>query len=399
MANAFKLNQGGGNNQSQHQDNNTSQFKFGNTGQNAPAPEPTPEPVVEREQPQVPQFDLGSPSEDIVETIKNTPEPQPTYNPVYHEEQTELDEDDEEDIPKRGRKNDKRNKRKSVKDKKNKKKKDDEPLDADKAYSKFRTKKIVVYICFIIAIIALLFFGVYNTFFKHTLTAKEAAVYTNRYNNQTIVQQWDTGVEGYLQANLYTLMKSKYDVSNSVDKDFKVSNIAVEKNQQITGDMLITFFSADVTIKDETNRVFCTLPLSVKDGTFNLAGELQFCTWEPYSADVVTVVENPTLDFNDDTRNKEASEALKPTISNFFELGYNLKQDISDIYKGDHKLEFKGKFIELKSCSVYDEPNEMGYNAEVSYIVQLDNGAGYLNHCYMQIEKNSSGSYIIKGIL
>lgn len=349
-------------------------------------------------QPNQQDFGIPKPTEPI-----NIPHSDSVISSNYEDEDDE--EVDESTLsPKELRQKQKLDKKKKTKKSKgskttksNKKNKDDKkPQTPEEAYSAYKRRKVLVIVLFALIVLGLLTFGTYNTFFKHTLTANEAATATNRYNNQTQAQQWDTGVEGYLQANLYSLLSK--DMTIDSQKDFTVSNIAIEKNEQLSNNIILTFFSADITCNGVTDRVFMTLPLSIEDNTFKLAGRINMTTRQRYSSDTEEIKENPFLDFNGDVLSDESKE-LETTLDNFLNTGYNAKKDVSDFYNDDFKLEFNGTYDGIVSCNVYDEPNALGYNAFATYDVTLPSGITYTNCIYMEVEKNSSGKYNIVRLL
>jgi hypothetical protein len=368
-----------------------------------PMPIPTPEPEPEPEQPewleeiQSPQASQFGYDEDEEQDYQWQDEPEDYYQ------------EPQEQPPKRGgNKKDKRakNKKMSREEKKqekasrknNKQRKKAENSTPEESYKHYMRRKVIVIVTFVLLVIALIFFGTYNTFFKHTLTAGEAATAANQYNNQTQAQQWDSGVNGYLQTNLYTLLKEDASFTSEVT-GFTVDNITVEKNEQLSNDIILTFFSADITAGGTTNRVFMTLPLSVENDTFQLAGRVNMTLRHSYSADSTTQADNPLLSFDGIDKLGDESKEFKTTVENFFTLGYNSKSDISDIYTGSYELDFEGTFTGVSSCEVYADNNALGFNAYVTYEIQLSNGLRYTNCSYMEIEKNSSGKYNIKRIL
>lgn len=341
---------------------------------------------------QEPEMPTPEPQIDIPGPIQAPPQYIP---PAYSEEDT-VEDDEEEDNKKRGKG---KKRKKAKKSKKGKKSNDDEQVTIDQAYKKFRAKKALVGTVIIIASLCLIGFGVYATFFQHRLTASEATSYTNAYNMQTQAQQWDTGVQGYLQANVPTLLKKSFNMSDSTVKDFTVDNISIEKNKQLDDMTIQTNFSCDIITGSEVSRIFCSMTLTVENGKFQRAGELEILSKEPYSSDGDTVVESKYYSFEGiDKASEDETSKLKATVDNFFQLGYNLKQDVSDIYQGEATLSFEGKYIGLTSCTLYKSTNQIGFNAFIKYKIQTTSGAAFETSAYLYVEKSSSGAYIIKSI-
>ena len=322
----------------------------------------------------------------------------------------EEDEDDEEITGRKSkrRKDKKANKRNgsnSSKRKNNKApkntKKDGTSLTQEEAYAKYRTRKTIVLVCLILAAVGLLVFGTYNTFFKKEMTPQEAAAYTNRVNGQAVNQKWDSGIQSYLQANLKNMMKPYVSTINNGtgDNDYQVSNISIERNVPCGDDMFMTFFSADLTFGNATERVFCNVFISTADDKMDAASKVNITAREPYSNPSDKLKDNPYLKFDDEALNSNDSKEFQNVLENFLTLAYNSKQDVSNIYKGQGKLQFDGTFKSLDKCQVYDEPNQLGFNAFAQYTVELPNGVQYQTDAYYRIEKNSSGSYVINSVL
>lgn len=354
---------------------NTSKIKVNKPTEAEPIEEPTEDPVIEKQ----PEFIDELPKVDVnIEPSKQ----EKFDDSITHEELM---------------KNNKKKKNKKSKDK-NKKIDTDEPLDINKAYKSYRKRRIIVFITFILLAVFIVGFGAFNVFFKHQLTPQEAAEYTNQMNNQAISQQWDSGVQSFLQRNIKDIMKNSFQTTSTA-KDFDVSNISVEKNQPFGDDIFLTFFSCDITASGKTERVFCNIFISVKDGKYKAISGINMTTRKPYSSDSEIADKNELLDFRDDTLNQEQTKAFQPVLENFLTLGYNSKQDVSNIYKGKSELQFNGTFKSIDKVGVYDKPDKLGYNAYAIYTVELESGVSYQNKCYMKINKNSSGSYVIDMIL
>lgn len=285
---------------------------------------------------------------------------------------------------------------------KNKKRKNtsgpNEPLDMNKAYAEYRKRKIIVFAMMILFVVVIIGLGIFNVFFKHQLTQDEAATYTNSVNNQSLAQGWDSGIQSFLQKNLPTLMKKSFQ-STATNKDFSVDNISVEKNQPFGDTTFLTFFSCDVTSNGTTERVFCNIFIDTSGGKYKATSNVNISTRESYSSDAEISDKNEYLDFTGIDVDTEATKEFTQTLENFLTLGYNTKQDVSDIYKGSAALSFSGTFKSLDKVSVYESADEMGFNAVALYTIELKSGLTYQDKMYMKIEKNSSGSYVIDMIL
>lgn len=284
------------------------------------------------------------------------------------------------------------------------------PKNKEEAYKQFKIRKYFVFGTMIFGIVAIVGLGIYSTFFKEELTAGQAAAYTNIVNKQSTAQAWDSGVQGFLQKNLKTYLTAKFESSEKTVKEFTIDNISVEKNMQsnLTGgaDIILCFFSVDITANGNTQRIFCMLPISVADNKFAKAGDLDISSWESYTVYSEKDAENPLLEFKIGEENIPAADqnetaAIKNALENFLTLGYNSKQSVDNIYKGsnDKALDFSiGTFESLDKCEVYTKDNALGYNTKVSYRIKLNNGATFTTTSYMKIE-NDGKAYVIKSIL
>lgn len=364
------------------------------TRRQVPQPQPEPDPAPEPEESSfLDSLDLYESDEsDVTSARPATPQPAPEPEPLPSLLDDYEDEPEEEDAPKkRGKKKlglpKKKNKKKSYK-------------TADEAYAAYRRRRTVVFGCLIVLTVTVVTAGVYNAFFKHQLTREEAAVFTNKYNNQTQAQQWDSGIQSYLQANLKNMLSRYFQSGGDGASSFTVSNISVERNQPY-GDKFLTFFSCDVTTNRGTDRVFCNIFIDTKDDKLKAASEVNITARMPYSNDDGKPEDNDLMEFSNDKNEIDpaASKEFQTTLENFLTLGYNNKQDVSSIYKGKTPLSFNGTFKYISACSVYKTPNQLGFNAQATYCIVLPSGFQYVTTSYYKIEKNSSGSYIINMIL
>ena len=346
-------------------------------------PEPTPQIQPEHLQPIVPQIPIEP--EEPLETIPSEPISQ-----------------NEEEIPQKkglfGRKK-KIVQPKARKEKKKKINKSEENLTkAEIAYKHYIKRKIIAFSLFILTTVVLIGYGTYTTFFKHSTSVEEAAAFTNHYNNQNQAQQWDSGVQSFLQANLKSMLDKKFSNSGDI-KSYSVTNISVERNQPYGANSFLTFFSADITAGKKTKRCFFNMFIGTKEGKFVAMSEPNLTPREPYTSNGEVAKENSFMDFPETEPNQKDSADFKVTLTNFFELGYNSKQNVTSIYKGKTVLNFTGRFKGIESCEVFNTPNKLGFNARAKYLIELPNGVQYNTTTYFKTEKDKSGNYIITQIL
>lgn len=358
-------------------------------------------------------FDTPLNSDPFAAPAQTTPGGTTQFPPVQQQpvpQQAPQPEEEEEDFEeskgkkgKRGKK-DKADKSKPKKDKakKNKKKKGEDeevPESIDAAYKSYRVRKIALLATVIAFLIALIIFGTYSTFFKHELTAYEAAVYTNAYNGQATSQQWDSGVQSFLEANLYEMLETNFSSSGDV-KEFTVDNISVERNIAYGENMFLTFFSADIVTNGSSERVFMSMWVSVENSTYEAASTVTISSRAAYSSYDGTTVDNTYLEFDDSELNSDDSSSFQSALDNFLTLGYNTDGDTSQIYIGESELDFSGAtYLQIDSCSVYDTENELGFNAVATYKLELDNGIQFSTTSYFDISLSDSGAWVINRIL
>lgn len=270
--------------------------------------------------------------------------------------------------------------------------------NAEAAYKDYKTRKTAVFVGCIVLIVGGLFFGLYNTFFRHEMTPTEAAIATNNYNSQMKNQKWDSGIQSYLEANLQTLMQPKF-VSSSAAKSFSVSDAFVERNQPVSDTMFLTFFDCKVTVNGSAEKLFCYIFINTEDQKMQAASDVSITSRQAYSADAEVQNKNEILDFDEKDNDSELSKSFQNVLDNFLTLGYNLHQDTSNIYKGSTPLAWGGKYGGIVDCKVYKNPNKMGFNAVATYTLEEDNGFKYTTKCYMQVEKQDKDTWIIKQIM
>ena len=353
-----------------------------------------PQPTVP--QPPVQPMPIPEP-EQIQPVIPQSPTPsKPIEDP-----QKPIEEEEEETPQKKGffgRKR-KKTKQKPKKEKKKKVKKSEENLTkAEIAYKHYIKRKIFAFSLFILTTVVLIGYGTYTTFFKHSTTVEEAAAFTNHYNNQNQAQQWDSGVQSFLQANLKSMLDKKFSNSGDI-KSYSVTNISVERNQPYGANSFLTFFSADITAGKKTKRCFFNIFIGTKEGKFVAMSEPNLTPREPYTSNGEVAKENSFMDFPETEPNQKDSADFKVALTNFFELGYNAKQNVTSIYKGKTVLNFTGRFKGIESCEVFNTPNKLGFNARAKYLIELPNGVQYNTTTYFKTEKDKSGNYIITQIL
>ena len=213
-----------------------------------------------------------------------------------------------------------------------------------------------------------------------------------------MTQRWDSAVLGFLEKNAQELFQKSF-IANKVAKDFKVKDIRVERNLTVSDDCFLTFFSARIAVGEDEDEVFCSIPLIASASGLEFGGELSISARSAYSGNARTAKENPLLDFASDSLDDAANvQDLKKALENFFTLGYNARQDVSNIYKGDARLEFHGKFVSVDKCELSKIDNSLGCNCKVKYVIELSNSAKYTVVSYMKVHKEGQ-TYIIDKII
>lgn len=286
--------------------------------------------------------------------------------------------------------------------KKKKKKKNKKNESIDDKYKAYKRRKIGVYTGFCVGIASILFFGIYSLFIKHTPTPAEVTAYANKVNGVSLVQGWESGVMGFLQANLSDIINSNASANRG---KIVVSNIAIEKNEQIQAgeqNLIVSYFSCDLTVDGTTQRQMFTLPIKIVDNKFIQAGELSLSIREAFSTSDKAYNSNSDQDelFKfEGEKDSKAVKTLEPVIDNFLELAYG-GSSYSNIYKGSTPLYFTGgKYGGLSDVEYYPTGNRLGMNTKITYTVKLDNGITATNILYCHCSPIENDSWQIDSVL
>lgn len=284
------------------------------------------------------------------------------------------------------------------KNKRSKKKKDAKPKSAESAYQEYRARKRIVFISLLVGLGALIVFGLYNTFLREEMTPTQAAVATNTYNGQMQNQKWDSGIQSYLNANVYVLLESKFVTSTAV-KEFQVSDVYIERNQPVSDTMFLTFFDCTITVNGNSERLFCYIFITTENNNMQAASDVTITARESFTSQAEKTKKNAIIDFDEKDIDDNLSKSFQTVLDNFLTLGYNMHQDTSNIYKGSAPLSWHGEYQRINECHVYKNANELGFNAKATYVVEEENGFTYTNTCYLTVEKQDKDTWIIKQIM
>lgn len=267
-----------------------------------------------------------------------------------------------------------------------------------KRYKNLKIKKIIILVVLILTLLSIVFFGVYNTFFKHEYSGAEIASLSNYYNGQTNYPK--DGIQGYLDVNVNKLLKEKLTIDsdiNSLDINDPIVTRINPKSDTLAN---VYFYTKITTNHDDEYYVNCVLPIYWNRDImmYQPAGEIIF-TSNSSTADDITEQKNSLLSFDDiATETDENNNSSKTFVDNFFTMLYT-NQNIDPYYEGEVKL-VPGdlKYKNIKTYQLYANKNKNGYNAYAEIFVTTPNGVTYLTKKYLAIEK-SGKSWIITAVL
>lgn len=287
---------------------------------------------------------------------------------------------------------------------------------------KKKKNRVLVILLIIIVLSALIGFGTYNTFIKHTLNENDV----RNTIEQTVSSFPTAGLDGYITDNfptwLETYMKFNYDGSNIDKVEVVPESIAVDLVRQINSMVAKVYFSADikVTEKDEkdgdgkvvkqgevkTTRYSFVMPIEQyykynKNGQPTVNGYRPLSTMSIYTLKNINkteVAEHELLKFPDEKLEDKAVEPIKikvdKTLSDLF-AGRDTSQDFYNYLKFNN---YGAEYLGLNSFEYHNSPNKLGYNALVTYSIKTKEGFEYQNTTYLVVVKNGK-TWTINGVL
>lgn len=268
---------------------------------------------------------------------------------------------------------------------------------SNKKYKQIFIKKTILYIAIILSFLSVFIFGAYKTFFEHKFTGKEIAIISNYYNNKTNFPE--SGVQGYLNANMDILLKEKLNIDSKVNK-ISIGQPAITKINAKNDTLANVYFYINLTSNLGNTKINAVLPIhwDVKYQEYIAAGDIIFTPNKPANIETKQI-KNQLLSFENSAKEDSIpTEASKIFINNFFTILYN-KQDISPYYDAITKLESSDiKYNGMSEYTLYKKANLNGYNALCNIVLVMPNGISYTTQKYLTIEK-SGKSWIIKAVL
>ncbi len=279
--------------------------------------------------------------------------------------------------------------------------------ESAKKYKSLKMKKIAILVCICLAVLSLVVFGVYNTFFRHEYTPQEIAAYANYYNGRTNFPTY--GVQGFLDKNIKELMSEQLTIDRTVS-EFEITNPTITKMVLKDHTLTNVYFYVDITTNNGTNRVKCMLPVGYVDGEYRPAGTVIFTSNESTVGNVERTP-NSWLTFEGLTKASDEETALcKAFVDNFFKILYT-GGDVTPYYQGNtldpylmrngeetEEISRKMTYEAMTEFVYYTDINKQGYNAFAKITLHLPGGIVYKSSKYLYIEKTGS-SWMIKGII
>lgn len=278
-------------------------------------------------------------------------------------------------------------------------------ISIDDRYKAYQKRKVAVFVTFFVVIALFIVLGIFNVFFKHTLTATEATSATLKATQQTNVQSWDSAVAGYLNLRASDLLKDHYTTaSNSKDQFDRVENIQLIKNLQGGVNQMVAFFNADVVFRSgHTINENFVVNLIVDNNQLKNYGPVQISNYQYVSTeeykydkdDENAVVSNLAWEAEDRGTNDPEADAV---IKNALTLALNTEEGGSSVnYQDNKSISIKGKYKELANGLIHKEKNNLGLNYECDLTLTYDD-VTYTTKFYAYLVKDGS-TYVIEKIL
>ena len=286
--------------------------------------------------------------------------------------------------------------------------------------AKNKRNKIIVIAVTILLILALLIFGTYNTFIKHTLNNDDVLGLVN----QSVVIFPDSGLHGFIYENFESwysqIVSYKNDDSGRKIDSVKpiLNTLVILETKTISRTLIRVNFAVDIETKyaDTKNDLGLTVPgeTVIARSTFFIpiecnylrnangqaiasgyaaASKLSYYMLE--SADDANIHENSVFAFNGNEVDSETKKAAEIKVDKILKDLYD-GADTSQDYEVPRKFvnENNDIYSGLTSFAMYQEANQLGYNCLISYKVTTTTGFSYINTIYLAVFQNGSTWYI-----
>lgn len=269
----------------------------------------------------------------------------------------------------------------------------------EKKYRSMRIKKIVTTVIVLTTLLAILVFGIYNTFLKPEKSAAQITAEVNAVNRTTPFPT--DGIEGFLKQNVVAMMEENVKLQKGVDKykvePYDLHVTSVSKRSSYIANVYFT-----VKIKTNTganyHNFFVALKYDYKNYAYTPASEVRPTPVQP--EDNIKISDNDMLSFQGIPEANEKDNTKAQTFTqNFLMMMFNEDVDISPYYTGGTPLgDPNAKFVRIEDFQLYTDYNKNRYNAKVVYVLSLNEGIEYTVTNYLDIRPSGS-SYIINAIL
>lgn len=281
-----------------------------------------------------------------------------------------------------------------------------------------KRNKLIFLVSLISIVVISLFFGIYNTFLKHQLTADEALVRVIQYQNFNFFNA--TGLDGYIRENVDKILPSVLVLdkeSNLTGYEVLKETTALNKYYTYNNNYANAYFSVDVKIQPKAEKVddaiiekdpiikrySFLLPIYYDNQryAYSLAGEPMLLAMTDIENDV-QVYSNPLYSFDPAVIGKEIApmqpadaDSAKTFMNNFLIMYFNQPDTTVDSMIPE-SINFNSEyrniysFNSIKTFEIYEENNAKGYNSKIQYYLTDESGLTLLVTNYMVLEKDGN---------
>ena len=287
----------------------------------------------------------------------------------------------------------------------------------EKLKRKSKTMKIIVISLFVLFSLALLVFGTYNTFFKHSLTEDDIiriiGTETATYNT--------SGVTGFIVENA-PLEITKYLTKTDNIEYYNVDPTSIRVNKIIVLDQIsaAVYFTSNIEVKTKdvvtknskgetittvgetfnTNYTFYTILNYLGGDGYSFGSALGFTENAKILSTKNEFKENHQIAFDNVPIDDETTTITKKTkVERILADIYDNKNVASDFESSGltfNNPDEHSKFIRINEFISYKSENMLGFNAYCTYIVENTDGLQIIKVAYLKIEPNGQSYKITR---
>lgn len=323
------------------------------------------------------------------------------------------DSDFESEINKDENKNNKKNKKEKNKKSSHKKRKRIENSEAETNEDYYENYKIrlrnnkiyknIVTGVMISFVVILVGFNIYFTFFREVRSDLEIAQNVSLING--LYGYPEEGIESYLKDNFSTILVNsglKNEVGGNVDGTFRVDNINVLFVTPKSSTDANVYFAATISTDTGSSTHQFLLNIEYDKDTFSYkpTTDLMFSLPKNLNSSDKDTEYKSAWTFDGLTKQEDEEVAsLETFLDNFYIILYNEDKAVTNYYDGSDKIgDPNFSYIEITGLEYYTSINNMGANVKVTYKLSSSEGLVYELTSYMNVEKLSTGSYMIHSI-